>query len=109
MNKGTVSSAPGKTLARQVLGSNRADAHSECIDLASYRAPDSRFRHIRAGAAKVVEIVAEERPGLVAPHPKRLLSALSVPEPQTRWMIIRTMGFCARANTAIAEKSLPFA
>jgi hypothetical protein len=108
-NKGTVSSALGKTLARQVLGADRVEILTECIELASFQASDPRARHIRAGAAKVVEIVAEERPGLVAPHLKKLLPALSVPEPQTRWMIIRTMGFCARTNTAVAKNALPFA
>jgi hypothetical protein len=108
-NKGTLSSALGKTLARQVLGADRTGILTECIDLALYQAPDPRVRHIRAGAAKVVEIVAEERPGLVAPHLEELLPALSVPEPQTRWMVIRTMGFCARANTAAAKKAIPSA
>jgi hypothetical protein len=108
-NKGTLSSALGKTLARRVLGADRIDILTECIGLVTHQAPDPRFRHIRAGAAKVVEIVAEERPALVAPHLRRLLPALDVPEPQTRWMIIRTMGFCARANTAAARKAIPFA
>ena len=108
-NKGTVSFARGKTLAHQVLAADRTDILSECIQLASYEAPDPGVRHIRAGAAKAVEIVAEERPGLVAPHPPKLLPYLAIPEPQTRWMIIRTMDFCARANTAAARKAIPFA
>jgi hypothetical protein len=107
-NKGTVSSALGKALAGQVLEGNRTGILSECIDLASYQAPDPRVRHIRSGAAKAVEIVAEQRPGLVAPHLKELLPALSVPEPQTRWMILRTLGFCARQNAAAAGKAIPF-
>lgn len=40
-NKGTVSSALGKTLAQQVLGQNQIDVLMECIDLASYQAPNS--------------------------------------------------------------------
>jgi hypothetical protein len=48
-------------------------------------------KHVRAGAAKVVEIVAENRPELVAPHLSKLLPALSVEEPQTRWAIKRSL------------------
>jgi hypothetical protein len=108
-NKGTLSSALGKTLASQVLVANRIDILSECIGRVCHQAPDPRFRHIRAGAAKVVEIVAKERPALVAPYLPKLLPALAVPEAQTRWMVIRTMGFCARTNTAAARKAIPFA
>src|SRR5512137_117002 len=99
-HKGTVSTAFQKTLARQVLGEGRKDILADCIELSSHRASDPKVRHIRAGAAKVVEIVAQERPGLVAPRLAELLPALSVAEPQTRWMVLRAMGFCARANTA---------
>jgi hypothetical protein len=57
----------------------------------------------------VVEIVAEKRPDLVAPHLDQLLPALTVKEPQTRWAVIRTMGFCAHLNQPAADKALPFA
>ena len=97
-NKGTVSSVLGKTLAQQVLQEGRSDILLECIDLSSYEATSPASRHIRAGAAKVVEIVAEAQPELVAPHLEKLLPALAVAEPQTCWMIIRVMGFCARLN-----------
>ncbi len=108
-NKGTVSSALGKELARRVLSENQINILSECIDLACYEATAPASKHIRAGAAKVVEIVAEERPELVAPHLQRLLPALSVKEPQTRWMIIRSMGFCAHLNQAAAQKAIAHA
>jgi len=108
-HKGTVSTAFQKTLARQVLNEGRTDILADCIALSSYRVDDPKVRHIRAGAAKVVEIVAEERPALVAPDLRKLLPAFATAEPQTRWMIIRTMGFCARANTAVARKAFPFA
>lgn len=55
-NKGTVSSALGKTLAQQVLQEGRSDIPLECIDLSSYEAASPGSKHIRAGAAKVVEI-----------------------------------------------------
>jgi len=107
-NKGTVSTTLGKALAKDVL-----DGHTsilmECIQLASYEKSKLNQKHVRAGAAKVVELVAEERPELVAPHLGELLSALSVEEPQTRWAIIRTMGFCAHLNKAVAQKAVPYA
>ena len=67
-----------------------------------------------AGAAKAVEIVAEVRPELVAPHLGELLPALSVKEPRTRWMTIRVMRFCAhldppRAREAVAHAGRYFA
>ncbi len=108
-NKGTVSSALGKVLAQKVLQESRVDILLECIDLASYKASTPASKHIRSGAAKVVEIVAEKQPELVAPHLGKLFSVLSVQEPQTRWMIIRVMGFCARLNKSIAQKAIAYA
>ncbi len=108
-NKGTVSSALGKALAQKVLGGRQADILLECVDLASYKAASPESKNIRSGAAKVVEIAAEKRPELVALHLAKLLPALAVSEPQTRWMIIRTMGFCAHLNPAIAKKAVPYA
>ena len=107
-NKGTVSSALGKELAKKVL-SGQTGFLLECIDLASYEATVPTQKHIRSGAAKVVEIVAEKQPELVASHLEKLLPALSVKEPQTRWMIIRTMGFCAHLNKSIAIKAIKYA
>jgi hypothetical protein len=107
-NKGTVSSAHGKTLAQKALNGQR-DILSECIELSSFEAEIPAKKHIRSGAAKVVEIVAEKQPELVAPHLKKLLPALSVKEPQTRWMTIRTMGFCAHLNKPIASKAIKYA
>jgi hypothetical protein len=108
-NKGTISSALGKTLAHEVLEQGRNDILLECIRLASYDGSDPAAKSIRSGAAKVVEIAAEKRPELVAPHLAELLPALSVEEPQTRWMIIRVMGFCAALNRPTAHKAIPFA
>lgn len=107
-NKGTVSSALGKALAKKVLA-GQASILLECIQLASYESSDMAQKHIRSGAAKVIEIVAEARPDLIAPHLSKLLPALSVQEPQTRWMIIRTMGFCAALNSAVARKAIAHA
>jgi len=108
-NKGNISSALGKALAQKVLQENQMDILLECIDLASYQALATASRHIRSGAAKVVEIVAEKQPGWVAPQLDKLLPALSVQEPQTRWAIIRVMGFCACLNKSVALQAIAFA
>ena len=108
-NKGTVSSALGKSLAQKVLKDGREDILLECIDLVTHEASAPASRHIRAGAAKVVEVVAEARPQLVAPHLGKLLPALSLQEPQTRWAVIRVMGFCAHLNRSVAQKAVVFA
>lgn len=108
-NKGTVSSELGKTLAQEVLQEGQTNILSECIDLVSYEASVPTSKDIRAGAAKVVEIVAEKQPELVASHLEKLFPALSVPELQTRWMIIRVMGFCAHLNKPAAQKAIAYA
>lgn len=108
-NNGTVSSALGKVLAQKVVQESQMDILMECIDLASYEPSSPASRHIRSGAAKVVEIVAEKLPELVAPHLSKLFPALSVQEPQTRWAIIRVMGFCARLNTLAAQAAIAYA
>jgi hypothetical protein len=105
-NKGTVSSALGKELAKKVLQDGQTGLLTECIDLVTYEVSEVAAKNIRAGAAKVVEIVAEKRPELVADHFEALLPALSAPELQTRWMIIRAMGFCAHLNKPIARKAI---
>jgi hypothetical protein len=91
-----------------VLAEGRTDILEECVELATYDAREPAARNVRAGAAKVVEIVAEARPELVAPHLEKLLPALAVAEPQTRWMIIRVMGSCARLNAPVARVAVPF-
>lgn len=108
-NKGTVSSALGKELAQKVLQEKRIDILMECIDLTSYQASLPAARNIRSGAAKVVEVVANKQPELVAPYLAKLFPALSVQEPQTRWMIIRVMGFCAHLDKKQAQKAVAFA
>ncbi len=108
-NKGTVSSALSKVLARKVLVEGQMDILSECINLTCYELSEPAARNIRAAAGKVVELVAEKEPGLVAPGLEALFPALSVPEPQTRWMIIRVMGYCAQGNKPVAMKAIPYA
>ncbi|MBI9050118.1 MAG: hypothetical protein JEZ00_11905 [Anaerolineaceae bacterium] len=107
-NKGTVSSALGKELAKEVLD-GKTDLLDEALALVCFRLEDKSKRNIRAGAAKIIEIVAEKQSNLISEHLEDLLPALEAAEAQTKWMIIRTMGFCARENPEIAKKALPFA
>jgi len=107
-NKGTISSTLGKMLAIEVLSGDSAILN-EAIDLTTFKAADKKEKNVRAGAAKIVQVVAENRPELVAPYLEKLLPALLVAEPQTRWMIIRTMGFCAHLNKKVALKSIEYA
>jgi len=100
-NKGTVSSALGKELANEVLG-GKIEILMEAIELVNYKLDNSKAKSIRAGAAKIIEKVAEKELDKVAPHLEKLVPALSVPEPQTRWMLIRVLGFCAQLNPNIA-------
>jgi hypothetical protein len=107
-NKGTVSSALSKALARKALAGDPAIL-DEAIRLATYRADEATKKGVRSAAAKIVELVAEERPDLVAPRLDEIERALSVKEPQTRWMAIRIMGFCAASDPAAAKRALPSA
>ena len=107
-NKGTVSSALGKELAKEVL-EGQTQILLECIDLTCYEAGVEAQKHIRSGAAKVVEIVAEKKPDWVAPHMEKLLPALTVKEPQTRWLVLRIMGFCAHLNQPVAQNAIVYA
>jgi hypothetical protein len=107
-NKGTVSSALGKTLANRVL-SGEIEILEKCIEYSSLHVNDNSLKNVRSGAAKVVETVAEKKPELVQKKLGKLLPALSAKEPQTRWAIIRTMGFCAKKNEGMAKKAIPYA
>jgi len=107
-NKGTISSALSKKMAKEVQ-SSQSEILTDCIDLSSYQTENPSQKNIRAGAAKVVEIIAEIKPDWVAPNLKKLLPALTVDEPQTRWMVLRIMGFCAHLNKNIAQQAIIFA
>jgi hypothetical protein len=100
-NKGIISSALGKSLARQVL----AGETSILEDAVALLAHDDR--NVRAGAAKIVEQVAIVEPAWVVDFLPRLLPALDVPEAQTRWMIIHTLGLCAALDTPTVLEALP--
>ncbi|MFH1249915.1 MAG: hypothetical protein V1715_02295 [bacterium] len=107
-NKGTVSSALGKEIANTILSGNLA-LLEDAIPLVCYELRNKKVKHIRSGAAKIVECVAEKRPELITPYLEKLLPSLEVEEPQTKWMVFMTFGYCAEMNPKIAEKALPFA
>jgi hypothetical protein len=50
-----------------------------------------------------------EKPKKVSSYLEKLLPALEAEEPQTRWMIIRTFGLCAKERPEIAQKAIVFA
>ena len=100
-NKGTVSSKLGKALAKDVLA-GETEILAEAVELLSHES-----KQVRAGAAKIIEQVAVSDPTLVIGYLPRLLPALEVAEPQTRWMAIHTLGLCAALDAPTALKALP--
>lgn len=106
--KGTISSTVGKKLAEEVLA-GRLDILDEAIKLVTYKLDDKNERSTRSGASKIVEIVAEKKPELVAPYLLKIFPALEATEPQTRWMVIRIMGFCTKLDPKTAIKAVPYA
>jgi hypothetical protein len=107
-NKGITSSKISKALAQNVLN-GQTDILLDCIDLVSYDIEAPARQHVRSGTAKVIEIVALNRPDLVAPYLQKLFPALSAKELQTRSMVIRTMGFCAYLNKPVARDAIVYA
>lgn len=107
-NKGTVSSALGKELAQEVLAGKTAILF-DAIELVNYKIEYPEAKHVRAGAAKIIEKVAENNPEKVAPYLEKLIPALGVSEPQTRWMLIQVFGYCAKLNPRKALKGIEYA
>jgi len=107
-NKGTISSALGKEIAKEILKGN-TKLLIETIPFVRYDLKKTTLKHVRAGAAKVIECVAAERPDLVAPYLEEILPALEADEPQTKWMVFMTLGYCSKIESTIAEKALPYA
>jgi len=107
-NKGTVSSALGKELALKVLNGDNA-LLKDAINYVNYDLENPKFKSIRAGAAKILEKVAEKKPELIAKDLKKLKPALNVKEPQTRWMLMQVFGYCAELNPKESESVVNFA
>lgn len=107
-NKGTVSSALGKELADKVLKGNTSILQ-DAIKYVSYDLDNQKSKGIRAGAAKILEKVAEKKPDLLANDLDNLKPALIAKEPQTRWMLIQVFGYCAKLNPKGSESILDYA
>lgn len=107
-NKGTISNTLGKKLAKEILDGN-IELLTETIPLVCYSIKNKKDKNVRAGAANIVEIVANEKPTIIVKYLEKLLPALEVEEPQTRWVILRTMGSCASLKPEIVKKAIPFA
>lgn len=97
-NKGTVSSALGKELAKDAL-SGKDNILSEALQLVHYD-----HKNVRSGAAKIIEKVAESKPELVASDLSGLLECMNYPEPQTRWMVLHIAGLCAKLQPNLARE-----
>ena len=107
-NKGTVSSALGKELADKVLKGDLSILQ-EAFKYVVYDLDNINSKGIRAGAAKIIEKVAEKKPELIAKDLDKLKPALNVSEPQTRWMLMQIFGFCAKLNPEASISVLDFA
>lgn len=106
-NKGTVSSALGKELAAKVLEGDHTIL-KDAIQYVSYDLENPKSKNVRAGAAKILEKVAEKRPELIAKHLDKLKPALDAKEPQTRWMLMQVFGFCAKLNPKAASSVIDY-
>jgi tetratricopeptide (TPR) repeat protein len=97
-NKGTVSSALGKELAKKALSGDRSilDGSMQLIHFDD--------KNVRSGAAKILEKVAEEKPEWVSDHLSELLTCMNYPEAQTRWMVLHICGLCAQLNPDVARE-----
>jgi hypothetical protein len=107
-NKGTVSSALGKELAEKVLNGDKSIL-DQAIDYVSYDLDNQKSKGIRAGAAKILEKVAEKQPDLIANQLDKLKPALKVKESQTRWMLMQVFGYCAKLNPKDSESIMDYA
>lgn len=107
-NKGTVSSALGKELAEKVLKGDNSILE-QAVEYVSYDLQNQKAKGVRAGAAKILEKVAEQQPDLIANQLNRLKPALNVKEPQTRWMLMQVFGYCAKLNPKESESIVDYA
>ena len=107
-NKGTVSSALGKEIAAQILEGD-LELLKEVIPFVCYKLKNHKSKHIRSGAAKVVECIAEKNTDYIVPYLEMILPGLEVEEPQTKWMIFMTLGYCASKKPEIAKSAIPYA
>jgi hypothetical protein len=99
-NRGCLSSALGKSLAGKFFGGDMRIL-DEAVELLTYD-----DKNVRAGAAVIIEEIANERPELVAKRLEDILPGLETPEPQTRWITLRILGKCSRLNPEVAGSAM---
>ena len=101
-NKGTVSSALGKELGAKALAGD-CSIIDEASKYVCFELDNPHAKNIRAGAAKILEVVAEKNPELISPILEKIKPSLGVTEPQTRWMIISVFGQCAKLDPEMSK------
>lgn len=100
-NKGLVSSALSKELAKQYF-EGETGIFDEAIQLLSHES-----KSVRSGAMVICEEIANKEPETVAARLSAVLPTLEVEEPQTRWMALRVLGKCAHLEPDLALMAIP--
>ena len=104
----TTSTQLSKEIAADVL-TGKFEMLIQAVELSSISLCEPSFKNIRIGATKIVELVAMEKPELVAPFLEKLLPSLNAKEPQTKWMALRIFGLCSMYNEPISAYAIPCA
>ena len=91
-NKGTVSSALGKELAERVLKGDKSILE-QATGYVSYDLDNQKSKGIRAGAAKILEKVAEKQPDLIANKLDKLKLVLDTALKQNIKVVITLFDF----------------
>jgi hypothetical protein len=79
-NKGMVSSEFGKKIGARIAAQEDAALLAQAVKYCAYALSDKKAKNVRAGAGKIVEVVAFTRPDMVAPFLNDLLPGLSPAE-----------------------------
>jgi len=83
-NKGTVSSAFGKELAKEKeIISGKKEILAEALQLIHFD-----DKNVRSGAAKIIEKVAEEKPEFISVHLSNLVPYMNYKETPTSCMVL---------------------
>lgn len=107
-NKGTISNALSKQLAKEVLDGDMV-LLDESVPLVTYQMDDIKLKKIRIGAACIIDEVAKKEPKLVTRILEELLPALDSTEPQTRWIVLRILGNCATLEPELTKIGIAYA
>lgn len=96
-NKGLVSTSLAKKISEEILSKN-TNLLTQTINIVS-----SENANVRAGAAKIIELVAIKKPELISKNLKSLLPLLDAEEPQTKWVTIHVFGLCAKLEPKLSK------